>query len=377
MNIVHVIGDLDTGGAEAMLYKLVKSLNDRSHKISVISLQDDGVYGKALKELGVDVYTLGLSSSYRSLFKLKKLIALLRRLRPDVVQSWMYHSNILMSLVALIPFMRLHVVWNIRHALHDLSSEKKLTRVIIRLGAFLSWQPQKIIFNATESLQQHQTLGYIKSKLLMLPNGFDLERYRPDKMARQGMIERLGLPEDSCFIGVVARFHPAKGHKYFVEAASKIARENTHAHFLLIGRQVDADNAQLLQWIEKTGYADRFHLFGEQADSSSFFPAFTVLVNPSTTEAFPNVIGEAMACGTPCVVTDVGDSKSIVGEYGRTVPAKNSDALSHAVLALLSLNTAELEAMGLEARKRIMENFSIETVTKQYENLYLVCRRSS
>lgn len=375
MNTVHVIVGLGVGGAESMLYKLLEASSDASHKVSVISLTDYGEYGKRLEGIGVDVYVLGLQSGQLSFSGFTRLISLLYKLKPDIVQSWMYHANIAVSLVSIIPFLRYSTVWNIRHALHDMSSEKRLTRILIKLGAFLSWLPQKIIFNSSESLMQHQKIGYSKSKSIVIPNGFDLNVFLPSLDADKSLITSLALPKDVYLIGVVARFHPAKGYKYFVEAVRAIAEESKNAHFILIGRNVDGNNAELNGWIKDTGYSERFHLLGEQKDPSKFFPAFTVLVNPSTTESFPNVIGEAMACGVPCVVTDVGDSRKIIGDYGLTVPAKNSDALSRSVLDLLSLTKIERGEMGLNARERIMQNYSIDAVAKQYEHLYTECYR--
>ncbi len=369
--VVHVIGDLWVGGAETMLYKLLVATNNSKVENIVISLKDRGVYGEKLEKLGIDVYTLELKSGALSLSGFKHLITLLRDLEPDIVQSWMYHANIATTLANL--FLHIPVIWNIRHSLHDMSSEKKMTRLLIRGGWFLSALPSKIIFNSAESLAQHQKLGYSKSKLRLIPNGFDLTVYQPSTTARQTLLDTLSLSQDQQLIGVVARYHKAKGYKYFVEAAKKIAEQSANVHFVLIGKSVDCHNDELNAWIASTNCPERFHLMGIQHEVNKIIPAFTLLVNPSTTEAFPNVIGEAMACEVPCVVTDVGDSRNIVGDYGAVVPAQDSVALSQSVLAMLSLGEAELKLMGNKARKRIMENYSINAVAKQYEALYKQC----
>lgn len=371
MKVLHIITGLSTGGAETMLYKLLKNLDQSSFNCTVVSLTDYGEFGKNIEALGIKVIALNMRASltlHRSLFQLVKII---KNNAPDVVQTWMYHADLLGGLTARLAGVS-NIVWNIRNSDLDPSRTKKHTRLTVKLCALLSnWVPKKIICNSRQSTQVHQKAGYNKDRFVIIPNGFDTQIFFSDREKRKAVRKELGLGDDVFLIGLVARFDPQKNHKGFIEAAALLNDKMKSVHFLLCGKDIDINNKKLMHWIKSAGLEDNVHLLGLRTDIARLTASFDLATSSSHGEAFPNVIGEAMSCSVPCVVTDVGDSAWIVGETGKVVPSDNPQALADAWETLSMKSTDERNELGRLARKRIEDNFSIETVTKLYEQLYM------
>jgi len=207
---------------------------------------------------------------------------------------------------------------------------------------------------------------------MVIPNGFDLESFRPDPQARASLRGELGLPQDARLIGVAARFHALKGHRNFVEAAARLHALLPDVHFVLCGRDVDRNNSELTDWIHAggVGLRDHCHLLGVRWDMPRFFSALDIATSPSVSEAFPTAVGEAMACGTPCVVTDVGDSAVLVGDTGKVAPSGNPEALAAAWRELLTCDPVFLSHLGARARQRIQERFDVKVVVERYQQIY-------
>jgi glycosyltransferase involved in cell wall biosynthesis len=231
---------------------------------------------------------------------------------------------------------------------------------------------ERIVCCSLVSYKFHLVLGYAAEKLLYIPNGFDTERFRPDPASRVSVRSELGLPPETRLIGYVARYDPQKDHDTFLAAARKLAATDPDTHFVLCGSEITPHNTDLVAAIRRHGIADRCHLLGMRED----MPRITASLDLATTasaygEAFPLVIGEAMACGVPCVVTEVGDSPLIVGETGAAIPPRDPDALSDGWRRLLSLSAEARKVMGERARTRIIEDFSLRQTTRAYEDLYM------
>ena len=355
-----------------MLLKILKASDKTKFEPLVISLTDSGEIGPRIEELGVSVIALGMSSGVVGLFSIFRLVGQIKKTSPDLIQTWMYHADLLGGLASKLAGYR-NIVWNIRNSNLDPLKTKLHTRTTVKVCAFLSrWVPKKIISNSSNSALIHQQAGYQKDKFMIIPNGFDLEEFSSNKKTKESVRKELGIDDDTCLIGLVARFDPQKDHKGFVEAAALLKSKINNVHFLLIGKDIDADNQQLNNWINSFGIADSFRLLGLRSDVSRITSALDLATSSSSYgEAFPNVIGEAMACGIPCVVTDVGDSALIIGTTGKVVPPGNPQALADAWESLLLKSDAERHELGLFARKRIEENFSIKVITRQYEHLYM------
>ena len=372
LRMTFIITDLLTGGAELMLARLLGALDREVFAPRVIVLADDGPVGEKLRAQGVPVETLGLppGSPLGAGRAVLRLARILRRERPALVQTWMYHADLLGGLGAKLA--GLPVVWSIRNHTLDPTVLKRSTRIVVRLCAVLSRiVPERVVTNARATARVHIDAGYDAERMLVIPNGFDLETFKPDSAARRAVRAELGLPPDTPLVGLAARFDPMKDHRTFAAAAGLAAAQNQAVHFVLFGSGVDSANRELNGWLQDAGAADRAHLLGSRTDMPRLLAALDVAALSSMGEAFSNVIAEAMACGVPCAVTDVGDSALIVGQTGRVSPPNDPAALAANWLELLALTPAERQALGAAARLRITENYSLAHSAAQFADLYL------
>jgi glycosyltransferase involved in cell wall biosynthesis len=298
MKITHVITGLNDGGAEAVLYRLCAY--DRRHRHTVISLMDDGKYGTRLRGEGVPVHALGMDRGKSGIAALAKLWHLLRVEKPDVVQTWMYHADLLGGVVGRLAGVRA-VCWGIRHTNLEPGLSKSRTIRIAQACALLSrWVPKKIVCCAESAAQVHGDLGYSRGKMVVVRNGYDLERFRPDADARQRIRAELGVPREAMLFGMVGRFDPQKDHASLIGALAALRREGQDVYCVLVGRGMDRENSGLEGWLDVAGVADRVVLAGPRSDIPAVMNALDVhVLSSSFGEAFPNVLCEAMACGTP------------------------------------------------------------------------------
>jgi glycosyltransferase involved in cell wall biosynthesis len=369
MKILHVITSLNTGGAEMMLTKLVAASLFSKEVHIVISLMDKGTLGDQVSKYA-ELYSLDLKAGDLSLKSLINLYRIIKQEDPDIIQGWMYHANIAALLVNFI--LRKKLVWNVRQSLVDIKLEKRLTAILIRMSAFFSGCVDKIIFNSHVSLSQHVKIGFAERNTVVIANGFDLDKFRPQS-SEQILAFKLkyGLPQNSKIFGHVARYHPMKNHIGFIYEISKVLFEQPNLYCVMVGKGVSEVNAELVNAINNTNYPDRFIILGERHDLANIYGVFDFIVNSSQWgEAFPNVIGEAMACGTPCIVTDVGDSKYIVADLGFVYSPSKSEELNPYLNQCINMTTDEYLRLSISCRDHISKNYSINTIYKQYIQLY-------
>lgn len=370
IRIVHVITGLDTGGAEMMLYKLL-SLTDRTrYAPSVVSLTGGGPVGDRIEALGIPVETLGMARGVPDPAGLLRLAVRLRRIRPALVQTWMYHADVVGGLAAKLAG-NVPVLWNLRQSSLDRAGLGRGTLLTARAAAWLSHRiPVRIVCGSEAARRAHGALGYARDRLVVIPNGFDLDMFAPSASARAAVRRELGIGGDVPLIGLAARFHPQKDHHTFIRAAGMLREWLPEAHFVLCGNGVSWQNSRLAGWIDEAGVRDNCHLLGSRADMPMIDAALDVAASSSRSEGFPNVIGEAMACGVPCAVTDVGDSAQLVGDTGRVVPPRDARALAQAWQALLAMPAGDRRDLGAAARRRIGQCYSLQSVVRRYEDLY-------
>jgi glycosyltransferase involved in cell wall biosynthesis len=369
--VAHVIIGLEIGGAELMLRRLI--LNQMSTATTfdhvVISLTNTGVIGKQLMESGVQVYALELRRILNLPIVFFRLVLLLRKLQPSIVQSWMYHADLIGGLAARLAGVK-HVIWNIRNTLIPQGRQSR-SQFVIGLCANLShWLPRKIVCCAEAARSIHGDMGYAVEKMCIIPNGYDLSVFAASPGLRQHMRTQLGFSNDSIIVGTVGRFDPLKDYANFVQAAKLVGSQRSKVLFLMIGRGVDASNIQLAEWLTNTGFAHRFVLLGERHDVKDLIAAMDIYCLASRAEGFPNVVAEAMVMQVPCVVTNVGDAALIVQDTGYVVPPQSSTVLADALLAMVDLPHSQRQVLGRRARSIIENRYSIDTVSKQYDNLY-------
>ena len=352
-----------------MLYKLLGTMRGSSFDSAVLSLMPPGPVGEHISAIDVPVYSLKLRSGIPSFAAVPRMRRLVRTLRPDVIQGWMYHGN-LAAWIAYHWTNRAPVVWNIRQSLYDIRLEKRLTRWVIRIGAALSSRVKAIVYNSHSSRPHHETVGYHRCHAIVIPNGFDIDRFRSSPETRTIFRRALGIAADVPLVGMVARWHPIKDHANFLNGAARVLESLAGTHFLLAGQGIDKHNAALLDLINSLRLSKNVHLLGEVSDVPSLMTALDVLVSASKAEAFPNVLGEGMACGVPCVATDVGDSAHVLNGQGRIVPPCDPAALAAAVIDLLRLDPRERDGLVAAARLHVETNYSLSKIAEKYIILY-------
>lgn len=358
------------GGAELMLRRLVlfhRANRDIKHRI--ISLTSLGVIGGQLRDAGIEVDCIGMKSFLGAPRALLSLMWRVRAYKPDLVQTWMYHADLLGGLAARLMGVK-NIVWGIRTT--DVSAGCSRGTAWVR--ATCSWLsrfiPVRIICAANASMIAHQRIGYCAEKMIVVPNGFEVERFRLDKDVREQSRSKFGFGSEEIVLGCVGRFNPDKDFLNFIRAASDVMRVNPMVRALLIGRDVCPENVELNGWLEESGFSERFVLLGQRADIPFCLASLDIFVLSSRTEGFPNVLGEAMAMGLPAVTTDVGDAAYLLGDCGVVVPKEDSTALSAGIRSLLSKGADERKLIGDAARERIVRNFSMPSCCERFESVY-------
>lgn len=370
MKVSAIITGLYTGGAEIMLLKVLERLDPRFSP-QVISLTTRGEIGPRIQALGIPVEAVGMRPGAPSPLAFFRLVRRLKTLKPDVVHTWMYHADLLGGLAARLAGVPA-IGWAIRNSNTYQHKTKLSTRLVISACARLSrWVPDRILSCSEVARQVHVDYGYAADKMVVVPNGFDLARLRPDTQARAAVRAELGVGDDAPLVGLIGRFDPQKNHAGFFEAAGILHRRFPTVHFVLAGKGIDEGNRKLIRLVEAAGVHPVTRLLGLQSDIPRLMAALDVLASSSSWgEAFPNVLGEAMACGVPCAVTEVGDSAYIVGDTGRVVPPGDMTKLAGAMEDLLALPPAARAALSERARARVAEHFEIGSVVKRYEAFY-------
>jgi len=370
MRIIHLITGLGQGGAEAMLLKLLGATDRAKFDPVVVTLMSAGALKESFRQLDVPVHEVGMPRGAVTPGGILRLRTLARELAPRTIQGWMYHGNLAAVLMARFAAEKPDLLWNIRHSVHDLGMEKPLTRLVIRLGARVSDRPRRIIFNSSTSALQHAGLGYPRDKSVVIPNGFDLDLFQPDPRAGARLRGELGLGSETPLVGWVGRMHPHKAPLDFLEAAKRVVAQSPQTRFVLAGSGMTGMDPGLRRFLDVNKLKDRVHLLGPRSDIPGLMGGLDVLCLSSVTEAFPNVLGEALACGVPCVATDVGDAARIIGTAGRITPPSDPAALAGGLLELLALPPAARRDLGLQGRERIRKHYSLAAVTAAYEDLY-------
>ncbi len=372
VRLAVVINGTGVGGAERMLARVLTRLSKDEFAVKVFSLDGCGPIAEQLTRAGIPVVALDcVRRRIPNPFDVLTLTRELTRFRPDVVQGWMYLGNLYGGLAAKLAQRDLPVSWNIRHSTLDPQIDSRSLRWSAWLGAKLSkWIPERIILCAEAARAAHLAVGYAGNKFEVIPNGFDLTEFRPDPAARQRIREELGVCDDTPLVGLVGRFHPHKDHQTFVRAARVVAVRLPSTHFVCVGDDQIYTTTDVWRWIDEAGLRERFHLLGARRDVAAIDASLDVSVCASTTEGFPNVIGEAMACGVPCVATNVGECAEVVGGTGRIVQKQNPQQLGEAIVELLNLPPAERLALGQAARNRVCENYAIGQIVDRYRTLW-------
>jgi len=372
MQVLHIITSLGDGGAEALLYRMCRF--DKEHNHIVISIMDEQKYGPLLNEIGVVVHTLNFPKGKIKISGFFKLYRLIKQIKPDVVQTWLDHADMIGGIVARLAGIK-NIVWGVHHTALVKGESKLSTIFISKINIFLSYFiPKKIIYCAQESKKAQEKIGYKKAIGVVVLNGYDIEGFTQNDSLSAEIRNDLCINADSFLIGHVGRYDPQKDLSNLIEAFALLNQKKLDFDAVIVGSNLDNNNHDLLSMLNKNGLSKVVHLLGRRDDINAIMNGIDLFVLSSKSEAFPNVLNEAMLCGTPCVTTDVGDAGKIVRDTGWVVRPKDSEALANAII-----NASEEKESNksiwlqrkIACRKRVVENFSLEKMVKEYKKVWL------
>ena len=368
MKVVHIITGLGDGGAEHVLFKICKY--DIANKHIVISLTGPGKYFSLLNKLGIKVYFLNIR--FFSIHKFIFLIKLLRSLKPDIVQTWLVHADFLGSMAARLAGIN-NILWNVRYSNIEIGKAKLTTILIIKILSILSYViPKVIVIVSKKAKKIYEIAGYNKRLFKFIPNGYDLSILKINKLQKTNFRKKIKIKKNVPLIGNVARYDPQKDHLNLLNALSLIKEKNINFFCVFVGFNINQNNIDLISEIKRLKLYDHVKLLGQTDNVSQVMNGLDIhVLSSSYGEGFPNVVAESMACGTPCIVTDVGDSAFIVGKTGWVVPPKNSIKLAKAIeKALSEKGTIKWNKRCIKARLRVKEKFSIGKMIKLYNKVW-------
>jgi glycosyltransferase involved in cell wall biosynthesis len=355
-----------------MLLKLLtRFYRDGGPEGEVLCLAGSGPLEPSIAALGVSVTNLDMSAGLGAFLKYGRLQAAITKSKPDIIQTWMYHANLMGGLTKL-WHSRTPLIWGLRQSNLDRARSKKRTILVAHAGAWLSHRFPECIVCVSDSVRDvHAAMGYDAAKLMVIPNGFDSDEFRPDMAARAGVRGELGINENTPLVGLVARFDPQKDHGTFFEASKVVCERHPDTVFVLCGEMIDRTNEALIGMIRRAGHEENFHLLGRRDDIARITAALDVAVSSSAFgEGFSNALGEALSCGVPVVATDVGESRSILGNAGLVVPPENAPALGSAIGELIEMEPDARRQLGTLGREHMLRHYGIAAIAGRYGRLY-------
>ena len=352
MKVLFLVRQLNIGGAERQLVIVANELASRGHEVIITSFYTGGALSKQLDLGRVRLLSLEKRSRWDLFSMYVKVLRIIRQERPDILHGWMHTQNVIATTIR--PFYPgVKLFWcvrasNVENVLDPVES------VLVWLQARLSTFADRIVVNSMAGLEHAASRGVARDKMVFIPNGIDTNAFYPSEAEGKRVRAEWGIGEGLRVIGKVARFDPIKNHPLFLKAAARVAAEHPDVRFVCVGHG-DAAYLQQLQELTRTlGIENKVQWVQARGDMRAVYNALDIFCSASSTEGFPNVIGEAMACARHCVVTDVGDSKFLVGATGLTVPSDDVEALATAMR-----ETLDGSPLNLRARQRILENFTV------------------
>ena len=369
IKVLYVINSLSAGGAEAMLCSLLENIDRTKFDVLVVSLQKPGYLRKKINDLGIKVESLNLNKfpTLRSVLAYSKI---LKKYNPDVIHAWMYDSCLFAGFFRGKSVQK-KIVMGVHSHLDNLKNETLKFRLVNWLLARLSYKVGAVQYVGKKICKAHMDYGYCAKKSTVISNGFSLYDFRPDKEKYIFLRKKLGIMPSNKIMAMFARYHPMKNHRLFVDVAAIVARSLKNVSFILAGSGCDCNNKDLVELIGNAGLERRISLLGV-VSSGDYMPAADVSVLTSSySESFCMVLCESMACGVPCVSTDVGEAKNIISTYGGVVKINDAKALAGGVVDILNMSKDGYDKISAYGIKHIFDNYSIDKIAEQYQNLYI------
>jgi len=369
MKIIHLISGLGRGGAEHSLLKLIEETKDLDHQVIVMSNTLD-LADNFLKN-GIRIHVIDFRSRLWLLpYNIFKLAILLHRLNADAVQTWMYYANVVGGILSRL-FTDAPIFWGIHHTSPCSIDLSKFTLFINKISRLVSsWVPSRIIYCSNSARVEHERFGYPSKMGVTIPNGYDHHKFAINEKSRDSVRRNLSILENDFVIGFVGRYHTVKGVDIFIESVANFAKKVSGVKVIMIGSGFTADNVELDSDISRNALSDCVILLGQQNNVADIMNAFDILILTSRSEAFPNVLNEAMLCGVPCISSDVGDSSIIVSDTGWIVEPCNVNAFASAIMEAMNSFTDRPNWLlrRIKCRDHISENFNITKMGVDYSN---------
>jgi glycosyltransferase involved in cell wall biosynthesis len=369
--ILHIITGLNCGGAESLLYNLV--INDKNNRHYVISLLDKGFYGKKLELYHIPLYCIYMKRGKFSIIKLIDIIRLIKTINPDMVQTWMYHADLLGGIASKLAGIK-RVFWGIHNINLDVDKTPIGTRIVSKINSLLSYVlPSKIIACSEDAANFHTSLNYDKSKFEFINNGCNVDIFSPDNTKRELFRKKLNISDDDIVITMVARWDPMKD---YITAINSLHHLRLHSvepfKIIFAGSGITQDNTELVGLLNTHDLSDSVFLIGEIGDMPSLYNASDLLILSTHAESFGNVLIESMACGVPCIASDVGMIKVIIGDTGWVVSPNSIIELTNAMmLAISKLGATEYWLKKKNAcRNRVVDKFSLKSMMIKYDDIW-------
>ncbi len=364
--VVHLVNGLGLGGAQTMIYQILKYKSDNDIEYTVVSLGENFFYETLIKKLGVQV--LNVSFRKNPVLAIVKIIKIIKD--KDTLCCWMYHSNLIGYITGKLAGVN-RIVWCIRHGNLDRDKNSLTTLIINRICSKLSKNVDIIAYNGMVAKSIHENIGYKREKGIILNNGVDCEQYVP--FIKVGSIKcDLGIGKQKKIILSVSRNHPIKDLPCFIKAFSHLHMINPNVVALMCGMGIDSNNANLVEICKQEGLkiGENIYLLGMRNDVEKLMATCDLYVLHSAGEAFPNALIQAMSCGCLCITTDVGDARTIINDEELVVMPGNYDLLGKKMVWALSLSKGEIDKKRYQARKRIKEHYNIHNIVREYENVF-------
>jgi len=373
--IIHIIVGLGDGGAEATLFKLIS--NDKSNNHIVISLTDYGKYGKQFLNLNIPVYALRFKKKSFNLIKIFKLLEIVKKYNPKIIQSWMYHADFL-TVILKIFLPKIKFIWGVRNTVFTFK-DSYLRWSFLKICSILShFVPSIIISNSRKGITDHVIAGYKKNKFRLIYNGVDIKKFHiKESVNAKKKLKIFNLKnQNKPLIGMVARYDKQKGYEILLKSLETLKKKKIDFNCFLIGKNIDYKNSELNFLIQKYNLKSNMFLLGQINNLENIYNALDIFVLSSINgEGFPNVLIEAMACGVPCVATNVGDCKFIINNTGWIVPPNNSKILSQALEnAIEQLSLPKWLLKKKNCRNRVIKNFNINKMVLKFQKAWISLR---
>lgn len=362
--ILYIANDINSGGAENILFNILK--NQNKNEVFLISLTKIGFYGKQLQENGYKVYSMGIKKDIFSLFKFVKLFFLIKKLKPNLVHTWLYHSNLIGGLLAKLLGVK-RIYWSIHHDFEYSSIFSMIEMKILIIFSYFI--PDKIVFCSAASYKNHITKGYKENCSKIITNGVSTSRFKPNINFKNQIRSRLNISEECLLLGNISRYHPLKDHELLLKSLSILNNYKINFKCILVGKGLDQNNLDLQYKLRNYDLLDKVILYGKSFEVEKLINAFDINILSSKKESFPMVLLESMSSGIPCISTNVGDAKQIIGNTGWVIEVSDHNALASCIFKI-ARNKDIIKLNSNIARKRVIDNFSLEKMISNYSNLY-------